>query len=70
MMRLVKKLRKYLKNCILPLKTDEVKTTNLFSKNPIKNVLHDAINKAALCGLNTTMPRSTYSSVKINFIKI
>lgn len=44
---------------------DSVKTTNLLSKNPIKNVQMEDKNKAALCDLKTKKPMVTISLVKI-----
>ncbi len=53
-----------------PLKTDEVNTTNFINRKPQKNVVQDAINNAALCGLKTIIPISTLSWANISFTKI
>ena len=53
-----------------PRKPDEVNTTNFIKRKPKKNVVQEAINNAALCGLKTIRPISTFSWVNINFTKM
>jgi hypothetical protein len=51
-------------NCFLTGKFDSGKTMNRFNKKPIQKVIGKTKNKEAMCGLKTTIDKSTFCFTK------